>query len=108
MMKEERVLFPLVKQLEEARAPFPIHCGTVENPIRVMVHEHETVGLALQQMRELTDKYQAPADGCASFEALYDGLARLETDLHRHIHKENNILFPRAAVLEAALWPAGA
>ena len=75
MMKEERVLFPLVKQLEEARAPFPIHCGTVENPIRVMVHEHETVGLALQQMRELTDNYQAPADGCASFEALYDGLA---------------------------------
>ena len=40
-----------------------------------MVHEHETVGLALQQMRELTDNYQAPADGCASFEALYDGLA---------------------------------
>ena len=45
MIKEERVLFPLVKQLEEARAPFPIHCGTVENPIRVMVHEHRTVGL---------------------------------------------------------------
>ena len=77
MIKEERVLFPLVKQLEEARAPFPIHCGTVENPIRVMVHEHETVGLALQQIRELTDNYHAPADGCASFEALYDGLAPL-------------------------------
>ena len=73
-----------------------------------MVHEHETVGLALQEMRELTDNYQAPADGCASFEALYDGLAGLETDLHRHIHKENNILFPRAAALEAALWPAEA
>ena len=108
MIKEERVLFPLVKQLEAARAPFPIHCGTVENPIRVMEHEHETVGLALQQIRELTGNYQAPADGCASFKALYDGLARLETDLHRHIHKENNILFPRAAALESALWPAGA
>ena len=108
MIKEERILFPLIKQLELAQAPFPIHCGTVENPIRVMEHEHETVGTALQRIRELTGNHQAPADGCASFKALYDGLARLETDLHHHIHKENNILFPRAAVLESALRPIGA
>ena len=108
MIKEERILFPLIKQLELAQALFPIHCGTVENPIRVMEHEHETVGTALQRIRELTGNYQAPADGCASFKALYDGLARLETDLHHHIHKENNILFPRAAVLESALRLAGA
>jgi regulator of cell morphogenesis and NO signaling len=108
MIKEERVLFPLVKQLEAARAPFPIHCGSVENPIRVMEHEHETVGSALSRIRELTGNYHAPADGCASFRALYEGLARLESDLHQHIHKENNILFPRAALLESALWQAGA
>jgi len=108
MIKEERVLFPLIKQLEAARALFPIHCGTVANPIRVMEHEHETVGTALQRMRDLTGNYEAPADGCASFEALYEGLARLETDLHHHIHKENNILFPRAAALESALRAAGA
>jgi regulator of cell morphogenesis and NO signaling len=108
MIKEERVLFPLVKQLEAARAPFAIHCGTVENPIRVMEHEHETVGSALQRIRELTHNYQAPADGCASFKALYDGLASLESDLHRHIHKENNILFPKAAALESALMSARA
>ena len=63
---------------------------------------------ALQRIRELTGNYQAPADGCASFKALYDGLARLETDFHHHIHKENNILFPRAAVLESALMSAKA
>lgn len=108
MIKEERILFPLIKQLESARAPFPIHCGTVENPIRVMEHEHATVGTALQRIRELTGNHLAPADGCASFKALYDGLARLETNLHHHIHKENNILFPRAAVLESALRPIGA
>lgn len=108
LMKEERVLFPLVKQLEAAREPFSIHCGTVENPIRVMEHEHDSAGSALQRIRELTSNYQVPADGCASFTALYDGLSCLESDLHLHIHKENNILFPKAAALESALMAAKA
>jgi regulator of cell morphogenesis and NO signaling len=103
MIKEERVLFPLIKQFETARAPFLIHCGTVENPIRVMEHEHQTVGMALVRMRESTHEYHPPADGCLSMKALYEGLANLETDLHHHIHKENNILFPRAAELESRL-----
>ena len=106
LMKEERVLFPLVKQLEAALEPFSIHCGTVENPIRVMEHEHDSAGSALRRFRELTSNYQAPADGCASFTALYDGLSCLESDLHLHIHKENNILFPKAAALESALMAA--
>jgi regulator of cell morphogenesis and NO signaling len=105
MIKEERVLFPLIKQLEAAHAPFPVHCVTVENPIRVMEHEHRTVGMALARMREFTHDYHPPADGCLSMKALYEGLANLETDLHHHIHKENNILFPRAAELELVLRP---
>ena len=108
LMKEERVLFPLVKQLEAALEPFSIHCGTVENPIRVMEHEHDSAGSALQRIRELTSNYRAPDDGCASFTALYDGLSCLESDLHLHIHKENNILFPKAAALESALTSAKA
>ncbi len=108
LMKEERVLFPLVKQLEAALKPFAIHCGTVENPIRVMEHEHDSAGSALRRIRELTNNYQAPADGCASYTALYDGLSCLESDLHLHIHKENNILFPKAAALESALMSAKA
>ena len=106
LMKEERVLFPLVKQLEAALEPFSIHCGTVENPIRVMEHEHDSAGSALQRIRELTSNYRAPDDGCALFTALYDGLSCLESDLHLHIHKENNILFPKAAALESALMAA--
>jgi regulator of cell morphogenesis and NO signaling len=103
LMKEEQVLFPLVARLEAAQAAFPIHCGTVENPIRVMMHEHDDAGRALERMRSLTSGYTTPEDGCASYRALFDGLLALEADLHRHIHKENNILFPRAAAAEAAL-----
>jgi regulator of cell morphogenesis and NO signaling len=103
LLKEEKVLFPLVRQLEVAREKFPVHCGTVANPIRVMEHEHDDAGVALRHMRELTGGYQVPTDGCTSFQALFEGLAALEADLHTHIHKENNILFPRAAALERAL-----
>ena len=101
------MLFPLVKQLEAARVAFPIHCGSVDNPIWVMKHEHDDAGSALERMRILTGDYQTPPDGCTSFRALYEGLAALEADLHRHIHKENNILFPKAAALEDALGRAG-
>ncbi|MGE3818862.1 MAG: iron-sulfur cluster repair di-iron protein [Isosphaeraceae bacterium] len=107
MVKEEQVLFPLAKRLAAADAPFPIHCGTVDNPIRVMEHEHEAVGEVLDRLRILTGDYQPPADGCPTFQALYEGLARLEADLHRHIHKENNVLFPKTAALEAALIGSG-
>jgi regulator of cell morphogenesis and NO signaling len=104
MVKEERVLFPLIRQLQSAQRPFPVHCGTVANPIRVMEHEHDDAGAALARIREATDNFQVPANACTSYQALYDGLMTLEADLHRHIHKENNILFPKAAKLEAAFF----
>jgi regulator of cell morphogenesis and NO signaling len=107
LMKEERVLFPLIRRLAQATTAFPVRCGTVDNPVRVMMHEHEVAGSALERLRVLTGGYRPPADGCASLEALYEGLARLEADLHRHIRKENNILFPKAAALEAALAGRG-
>jgi regulator of cell morphogenesis and NO signaling len=67
-----------------------------------MEGEHQAAGRALQEIRRLAGDYRVPPDGCATFRALYDGLLRLELDLHRHIHLENNILFPRAAGLEAS------
>jgi regulator of cell morphogenesis and NO signaling len=111
MMKEERVLFPIIRQLEEARAQglgsIQFHCGSVNNPIRVMEHEHDDAGAALRRMRELTGGFQPPEDACESYRALLAGLQDLETDLHLHIHKENNILFPGAADLEAELSGTG-
>lgn len=105
LMKEEQILFPYIQQLDQYRpgsGPAPAsHCGTVQNPIRQMMHEHENAGAALARMRELTSEYALPSGACATFEALYTGLKGIETDLHEHIHLENNILFPKAIEIEA-------
>lgn len=103
MMKEEIILFPLIKTLEAADSLPPLHCGSVNNPIRVMEMEHDDAATALTKMRALTGDYTPPADACNTYLAMLDALEELEADLHQHIHKENNILFPRAAALEAAL-----
>ena len=104
MLKEEQVLFPYIENLELAvedgePAPVPFF-GTVKNPIRMMLMEHETVGDLLVSLRAITSEYKLPADACLSYRALYERLAELEQDLHRHIHVENNLLFPRAVQLE--------
>jgi regulator of cell morphogenesis and NO signaling len=100
MFKEERILFPAIRMLEaSASAPsFPF--GTVNNPIGVMEHEHDVAGEALHKLRELTGDYNVPEDACNAYRGLLESLQRLESDLHLHIHKENNILFPRSAELE--------
>lgn len=103
MMKEEQVLFPYIEQLESAAGTgdSPASCfGTVQNPIRAMMNEHEAVGEILVKLRAATKDYTLPEDACLSFRALYERLADLEQDLHRHIHLENNLLFPRAVQLE--------
>ena len=101
MQKEERVLFPLVRQLE-AGATGPSHCGSIANPIHQMENEHEFVGQATARLRELTDGFAPAEDACNTHRALLAGLAEFEADLHTHVHKENNILFPRAQALEIA------
>lgn len=104
MRKEENVLFPYIQQLESSSlnglsAP-PPHFGTVENPIRMMMADHEQDGERLRIMREISSDYTLPDGACPSFTALYAGLQDLERDLHRHIHLENNVLFPAATELE--------
>ncbi|HUO83829.1 MAG TPA: iron-sulfur cluster repair di-iron protein [Thermoanaerobaculia bacterium] len=104
MMKEEQILFPYVADLENAvktgqKAPLPFF-GTVENPIRMMIAEHDQAAEMLGQLRTATRNYDLPGDACNSYRALYHRLQELERDLHLHIHKENNIYFPRALDLE--------
>ncbi len=103
LMKEEQVLFPICRELEVAEQLPSFHCGSVSNPIGVMRLEHDTVGALLRRLRSLTDGYQPPDDACPSYRALYAGLAELEDDLHLHIHKENNVLFPAAEAREQEL-----
>ncbi|HLV82123.1 MAG TPA: hemerythrin domain-containing protein, partial [Chthonomonadaceae bacterium] len=102
-LKEEKVLFPLCRQLDTAGERPAFHCGTVQNPIRVMIAEHEDAGEALAEIRRLTGDFTAPATACNTYRAMLQALEALESDLHLHIHKENNILFPRAVAAEACL-----
>lgn len=93
MHKEEVVLFPLVRQIEAG-----ILGGfqrLIADPIRQMEAEHDNAGRAIALLRERTDGFVPSAEACNTHRALLDGLVRLEADLHRHVHKENNILFPR-------------
>lgn len=106
LMKEEQILFPYIREIEAHQRrgePMPpMHCGTVQNPIAQMEHEHDNAGDALAQMRELTNGYRCPDDACSKFRELYAALQDMEADLHEHIHLENNILFPKAVELESA------
>ena len=100
MAKEEQVLFPACVALERGDgAGFAF--GSVESPIGVMLHEHDEVATSLADLRALTHGYVVPDDACASYRSMLDRLHTLETDTHRHVHEENNILFPRAVELEA-------
>ena len=101
MMKEEMILFPLIRALEAGQEIQGIGCGHLEGPVSVMEAEHAAAGEALARMRELTSDYVAPEDACTSFRVMLDGLHGFEKDMHQHIHKENNILFPRAFELRA-------
>jgi regulator of cell morphogenesis and NO signaling len=104
MMKEENILFPYMVELEKAaqgRGPQPVCMfGTVQNPVRMMMTEHDSAGASLRAMRELSADYTLPAEACTSYRVLYEALAAFEADLHQHIHLENNILFPRAVEME--------
>jgi regulator of cell morphogenesis and NO signaling len=104
LMKEEQVLFPYIVRMEESAlagepAP-PATFGTVVNPVRMMMQEHDGAGDALRALRAITNDYRVPEDACISYRTLYQALQGFEADLHQHIHLENNILFPRAVAME--------
>ncbi len=104
MKKEELILFPFIKRMVAAKQngeelPKP-HFGTVENPVAMMKHEHTTEGERFQKIAELTNNYQFPEDACGTYQVTFRMLEDFEQDLHKHIHLENNILFPKAIELE--------
>ena len=104
MMKEEQILFPHIVKLEEAANArdklAPAMFGTVRNPIRMMRAEHDTALLEMKAIRKISKDFDAPKEGCNSFRALYQAVEEFERDLQQHIHLENDILFPKAEVLE--------
>jgi regulator of cell morphogenesis and NO signaling len=107
MQKEELILFPLIKEMISAKAGVTefsgSHCGTVQSPISVMKQEHEAEGDRFELMSKITNNYSTPEDACNSYAYAFQKLYEFEQDLHRHIHLENNILFPEAIKLEMEL-----
>jgi len=108
MKKEELILFPYIRKMLKKQkdgtavlnAP---HFGTVKNPIKMMMDEHENEGERFEKIASLTGKYNPPADACNTYRVTYALLDEFEKDLHKHIHLENNILFPKAILHEEQL-----
>jgi regulator of cell morphogenesis and NO signaling len=107
MVKEEKILFPFIKELAQVyntggmlpSADF----GKISVPIQVMDSEHEQVGGDFETIRAITSNYLLPVDACSSYTILFKKLEEYESDLHRHVHLESNILFPKAIQLEKEL-----
>jgi len=103
LMKEEGILFPHIINLaianrngEKIQVPF----GSVQNPITMMKHEHDTAGDIFKQIEKLSNNFTPPPHACNTYKALYHHLKEFQDDLHIHIHLENNILFPKAIEME--------
>jgi regulator of cell morphogenesis and NO signaling len=104
--KEEVVLFPYIGKFEQYAAgngTKPRNCfGSIAHPIAMMTRDHDIAGNLMAEIRTLSQGYTTPVGACPTFHAFYTGLLEFEQDLHRHIHLENNILFPRAVALEVS------
>lgn len=104
MKKEELILFPFIKNMVVARqrevAILQPHFGSVANPIAMMKQEHDVEGERFREIADLTNNFTAPADGCTTYKVTFAMLREFEENLYTHIHLENNILFPKAIILE--------
>lgn len=107
MRKEEQMLFPYIRQMAESHkkrdAVVPPAFKTVRNPISVMEFEHDRAGRAMDRIRTISRNYEPPADACTTFRLCLTELDEFERDLHKHVHLENNILFPKAVTIENEL-----
>lgn len=104
MKKEELVLFPFINRMVNATNSHGTigkpHFETVKNPISVMMEEHDHEGERFRTIASLTNNYTPPEDACNTYKVAYSLLQEFEQDLHKHIHLESNILFPKAKSLE--------
>jgi regulator of cell morphogenesis and NO signaling len=97
---EEAICFPHIRQLLDGSRSGALDVRTM---LPQLTREHIKAGALLRDLRVMTHHYTPPPGACPSFRALFAGLEGLERELHRHVHLENNVLFPRAAALEAEL-----
>jgi regulator of cell morphogenesis and NO signaling len=107
MKKEELIVFPFIKKLalaKEKRIAITSKLfDSIVSPIKQMNDDHLDEGEQLQRMAALSNNYTPPLDACHSYSTAYQMLHEYEKDMHRHIHLENNLLFPRAIQLETKM-----
>ncbi len=103
MKKEERILFPYIKQLASSDGKRPGGFSSVMQAISVMEHDHDIAGALIEEIRQISNDYTTPVNACNSFKFLHHKLKEFQDDLNMHIHLENNILSPGAVALEASL-----
>ncbi|MEO7718338.1 MAG: iron-sulfur cluster repair di-iron protein [Capsulimonas sp.] len=103
LAKEELILFPLCREMDNAETPPKFHSGSLGNPIKVMLAEHDDSGEALSRIRQLTDDFAPPAGACNTYRAMLEALEAFEKNTHQHVHLENNILFVKAVAAENKL-----
>jgi regulator of cell morphogenesis and NO signaling len=104
MAKEEQVLFPYIQKLAQAKQQgegieVP-HFGSVRFPIAMMEHEHDSAGRIMEEIQTITNNFVPPEDACTTYRVLFQNLQAFQDDLHKHVHLENNILFPKALAIE--------
>lgn len=110
LKKEELMVFPYIKKIVKAKASgsaissslFP----TINNPVEALKEDHAAEGEKFHKISTLSNQYTTPSDGCSTYQVTYRFLKEFEQDLHRHIHLENNILFPKAVEMEKGLSPS--
>jgi len=106
LREEEEVLFPAIKSVEAARkagiAPVAKDLETIRVSLEKLTREHDEVGKAIHTIRHLSNDYALPSDACNTYMVTYQKLSEFEDDLHKHVHLENNILFPKAARYQGA------
>jgi len=103
LMKEELVLFPACREVDLATGPVRLPFGPVSNPVSQLMREHDVTGALLGRLQAHLDEHPLPDDACASYTLLYRSLSDLIDDTHRHVFKENHLLFPAVEEREQLL-----
>jgi len=93
LLKEEQILFPLIKEYD--KNPSVNQLQKINEVINETEEEHEGAGDILKELRKITNDFKVPNDGCNTYVITYKIIEELESDLFQHIHLENNILFKR-------------
>ncbi|MBD3615025.1 MAG: iron-sulfur cluster repair di-iron protein [Gracilimonas sp.] len=99
LQKEEEELFPQIKELVTQKKTGSVKAAIIE----ALEDEHDKAGDLMARIEELSNSFNPPETACASYKVLFQNLEGFQQDLHKHVHLENNILFPKALKLEQSL-----